>query len=157
MQCLLSALPQITNNLHTQETVLRDIIDAWPLVFSLHEMLIIIHIVAPLIYAPLSLSSLLHLSLVLFTLGSIDIRLSKTVTQLAGTLRTLGAGSLIAWSLGMPVVAGTTAQKSEPRVWLCESSTSILEMIQRFYTLGYIGGAMSPSIRGIIHGMLVTS
>ena len=41
-----------------------------------------------------------------------------------------------------------TALKSEPRVWLCESSRET-GLTERFYTLGCIGGAISPSITGL--------
>ncbi|CAD6584050.1 MAG: C-8 sterol isomerase, partial [Tremellales sp. Tagirdzhanova-0007] len=128
MQCLLSALPQIANDLHTTQEVINDCLAGYHVVLGL----------GPLIYAPLSSfysrPPLLHLSLVLFTLGSIGIGLSRTVPQFAGTLVIQGAGSITAWSLGTPVVADI--YRPEERA----------KGVALFYTLGCIGGAMSPSI-----------
>ena len=116
MQCLLSALSQIANDLHTTQEVINDCLAGYHVVLGRSSLLspktaelTPAYPVGPLLFAPLSSfysrPPLLHLSLVLFTFGSIGIGLSQTVPQFAGTLVLQGAGSITAWSLGTTVVA----------------------------------------------------
>ena len=88
--------------------VLRDIMSHSAVSPSV-PLKVLIDKVGPLIFAPLSRfygrPLLLDLSLIIFTLGSIGIGLSKNVAQLAATLIIQAMGSFTAWSLGTTVVS----------------------------------------------------